>query len=53
MGKIMAYSIADKKKVEMQDPKPYKMANGLWAWKGKSPSGHAIFAIVGKEKPKM
>jgi hypothetical protein len=53
MAKVMAYSIADKKTVEMLNPKAVKMKNGVWAYTGKSASGRTLYRIVGKDKPTM
>ncbi|MDF2424110.1 MAG: hypothetical protein OPY03_02290 [Nitrosopumilus sp.] len=49
---IKAYDIKAKKKVSMDNPKPYLMKNGSWALKGtSSETGINLFKIVGRQKP--
>ena len=51
---IEAYDIKARKKVLMQNPKPYLMKNGSWALKGtSSETGIKLFKIVGKTKPSI
>lgn len=52
MSTIEAYDIKAKKKVLMNNPKPYLMKNGSWALKGtSSETGINLFKIVGRQKP--
>ncbi len=52
MSTIEAYDIKAKKKVSMNNPKPYRMKNGSWALKGISAeTGINLFKIVGRQKP--
>ena len=52
MSKIEAYDIKARKKVTMNNPKPYLMKNGSWALKGtSSETGINLFKIVGRQKP--
>lgn len=52
--KIMAYSIVERKMMEMLNPKAVKMKNGVWAWKGKDVHGHTLYKIAGgKTKPTL
>ena len=54
MSVIEAYDIKARKKVVMNNPKPYHMKNGSWALRGTSAeTGISLFKIVGKNKPKV
>ena len=54
MSTIEAYDIKAKKKVSMNNPKPYLMKNGSWALKGtSSETGINLFKIVGRQKPSI
>ena len=54
MSTIEAYDIKAKKKVSMNNPKPYLMKNGSWALKGtSSETGIKLFKIVGRQKPSV
>ena len=49
-----AYDVKAKKMVVIQDPKPVKMKNGVWAIKGTSPvTGNTVYRIAGNDKPKL
>ena len=51
---IEAYDIKARKKVLMQNPRPYLMKNGTWAIKGtSSETGIKLFKIVGRTKPSI
>lgn len=53
-GKWFAYDVAKKTKAQILNPKAKKLKNGVWAVTGKSKlSGNTMFAMVGKEKPKL
>ena len=52
MPVIEAYDMKARKKVPMNNPRPYLMKNGTWALKGtSSETGINMFKIVGKTKP--
>ncbi|MBT8242928.1 MAG: hypothetical protein HKO48_03595 [Nitrosopumilus sp.] len=54
MSNVQAYDIKARKKVTMNNPKPYLMKNGSWALKGTSAeTGISLFKIVGRNKPKI
>ena len=54
MSVIEAYDIKARKKVLMQNPRPYLMKNGSWALTGtSSETGIKLFKIVGKTKPSI
>jgi hypothetical protein len=53
-GKWYAYDVAKKSKCLIKGPKAKQLKNGIWAVTGKSAlSGNTVFAMVGKEKPKL
>ncbi len=52
MSTIEAHDIKAKKKVSMNNPKPYLRKNGSWALKGtSSETGINLFKIVERQKP--
>lgn len=54
MSVTEAYDVKAKKKVVMENPKPYKMKNGTWAMRGTSAeTGITLYKIVGKNKPSI
>jgi len=53
-GKWTAYDVAKKAKCNIIGPKSKQFKNGMWAVWGKSSlSGNKVFALVGKDKPKI
>jgi len=53
-GVWRAYDVAKKKKCKIVGPKAKQLKNGMWAVTGKSDlSGNTVFALVGKDKPKV
>jgi hypothetical protein len=52
MSTIEVHDIKAKKKVSMNNPKPYLMKNGSWALKGtRSETEINLFKIVVRQKP--
>lgn len=50
---LTAYDVKAKKKVVIENPKPYQMKNGTWSIRGtSSETGITLYKIVGKSKPK-
>ena len=54
MSRMEAYDFKARKKVQIKDPQPYLMNNGMWAVKGTSiETGTKVFRIVGRTKPSL